>query len=89
MNPFSNAELHILKDIAIEGEVLSALEEMEDAVGWVVLAYCRQLGMVQVKGLFDQPAAAMEYAAAADRFHNDTCGNAPTWASMVYPLLPP
>lgn len=86
---FSDDELRKMKEDAYQADMEGLLDDMESALGWVVVTTETDVNRVRVFGLFDQPAAAMECAAAVDRYRADLPADEDDWSVAVLPLLPP
>lgn len=91
MDTRDNADYRLLRDIEIaaRADLANALEDVENALGWVVITTEQEINRVRVYGLFDQPAAALECAAAVERFRREDVADEDDWSVNVYPLLPP
>jgi hypothetical protein len=70
-------------------EAEDAREDMERAVGWVVVLTDLEYGRISVYGEpFDEPAAAFSYAASIEQQVNEGAGDQQGWKATVHPLLP-
>lgn len=86
---FSDDDLQRMWDTACNADIEGSLHDMENALGWVVVTTETDCNRTRVYGLFDQPAAAMECAAAVDRYRADLPADEDDWSVAVLPLLPP
>jgi len=89
MSEWSEAEADVLRDLIEKGQARTDLENMLRSVGWCVVTTELEHGDVHVYR-FDEPAAALEYAAGLKQaFLDDMPEELPGWSVKVYPLLPP